>query len=444
MLHLLLLPTLGAAASRVAVVTGATRGIGRGIALELGRQGFTVYALGRSTRKGAKRADSRPGLEDFDLTVESAAEAINAAGGKGFGIACDCGSDSAIDKALTEVAAQVPGGAIDLLVCSAYTTPPGKLRGDFWTQGPEMWDACNGVGLRGVYSTCCRAAPMLISAAERSGGDSQAPPPMIVLVSSFGGKCVARARAEPSRAKQSRAEKSRAAHTHLAVFSSDRLPFPAIPLLCFVCLRACVPACLRALRRARLGRVCWRSPHPLLFLLSSHARARRSYTFNVAYGVGKAAIDRLASDMSFQLGKRGVATVSLYPGVVKTEGNLAMERRGEWAEASGGLALDQGETPALSGKAVAALARIGKTEMLDKYSGSVQVVAELAAELGFAEDDGSLPPSIRSLQYLAPNFIFPQIEKESGKPVPDWMRDNVPDWKLPWSVFGSSPPPEQD
>ena len=260
MLHLLLLPALGAAASRVAVVTGATRGIGRGIALELGRQGYTVYALGRSTRKGAKRAYSRPGLEDFDLTVESAAEAINDAGGKGFGIACDCGSDSAIDKALTEVAAQVPGGAIDLLVCSAYTTPPGKLRGDFWTQGPEMWDACNGVGLRGVYSTCCRAAPMLISAAERSGGDSQAPPPMIALVSSFGGKCVARA----CGAKPSRAEKSRAAHTHTSPFSPPtdvtflRSPCCALRACVPACLRACVLACLRACVHfgGRGSRVC--------------------------------------------------------------------------------------------------------------------------------------------------------------------------------------------
>ena len=209
----------------------------------------------------------------------------------------------------TEVAAQVPGGAIDLLVCSAYTTPPGKLRGDPWTQGPEMWDAQRR-WTRGVYTTCCRAA----DAHQRRGRSERQPgaAAVIVLVSSFGGKCVARARAEPSRAKQSRAEKSRAAHTHLAVFSSDRLPFPAIPLLCFVCLRACVPACLRALRRARLGRVCWRSPHPLLFLLSSHARARRSYTFNVAYGVGGAAIDRLGSDR-LPLGKRGVATVSLHP-----------------------------------------------------------------------------------------------------------------------------------
>ena len=340
------------AMARVAVVTGATRGIGRGIALELGSQGYTVYALGRSSR--GKQTSERAVAADLDLTVESAAEAINAAGGTGYGIACDLNNDDAISAALALVS-EAEGGQLDLLVCSAYTTPPGKLRGDFWTQGTAMWDACNGVGLRGVYSACVQAVPMMIDTAEKSGASSNAPPPLIVLVSSFGGK---------------------------------------------------------------------------------------SYTFNVAYGVGKAAIDRLATDMGYQLGKRGVGTVSLYPGVVKTEGNLEMERRGEWAEASGGLALADGESPMLSGKAVAALGKIGKEEFMSKYTGKVAVVAELASELGFAEADGSVPASIRSLKYLAPNFIFPQIEEESGEPVPDWIKENVPDIKLPWSVFSSGPPPD--
>ena len=65
---------------------------------------------------------------------------------------------------------------------------------------------------------------------------------------------------------------------------------------------------------------------PLICLVSSFGG--KSYTFNVPYGVGKAAIDRLALDMGYQLRKRGVAVVSLYPGVVRTEGNLEMDRRG--------------------------------------------------------------------------------------------------------------------
>ena len=45
--------------------------------------------------------------------------------------------------------------------------------------------------------------------------------------------------------------------------------------------------------------------------------------------------------------------------------------------------------------------------------------------------------------YLA-NFIFPQIEKESGAPLPGWVTENVPDWLLPWSVFSAGPPPEPE
>ena len=89
-----------AAGSRIAVVTGATRGIGRGIAIELGRKGHTVYALGRSSR--GQQTTERAVAAGLDLTVESAAEAITEAGGTGHGIACNLNDDSDIE---VEVAA---------------------------------------------------------------------------------------------------------------------------------------------------------------------------------------------------------------------------------------------------------------------------------------------------------------------------------------------------
>ena len=62
-------------------------------------------------------------------------------------------------------------------------------------QGMEMWDACHGVGLRGTFLTCCKAAPLMIdtslTASEGGGKNVQsrkATRPLIVLVSSFGGK----------------------------------------------------------------------------------------------------------------------------------------------------------------------------------------------------------------------------------------------------------------
>eukprot|EP00966_Prymnesium_polylepis_P122547 2833151-Prymnesium_polylepis.1 len=225
-------------APRVAVVTGATRGIGRGIAIELGRAGYTVYTVGRSTRaRGQTTERAMPG--DLDLTVESAAEAVSEAGGVGVPLACDFRDDGEIEKAIESVRSS--HGRLDVLVCSAYTTPPGSLRADFWTQGLDMWDACNGVGLRSVYATCLAATPLMIDTAKANGEGAGAKPPLVALVSSFGGK---------------------------------------------------------------------------------------SYTFNVAYGVGKAAVDRLGRDMSYQLKKVGVATTVLYPGIVKTEGNLQLEAEG--------------------------------------------------------------------------------------------------------------------
>jgi len=334
---------------RVAVVTGASRGIGRGIALELGKAGFVVYALARSSRekKQFSLKDQRVVAEGLDLTVEGTAERITALGGRGYGISIDLTEKGALGNFL----ASMSENRLDVLVCSAYTTPPGKLRGEFWTQGMEMWEAVNDLGLNCVYDACCTAAPYMIDTAKHS---SHAP--LICLVSSFGGK---------------------------------------------------------------------------------------SYTFNAAYGVGKSAIDRLAVDMSYQLKKYGVATTSIYPGLVKTEANMQMVVDGTWGEASGNLDITKGETPAFSGKAVVALTALEKNSMMER-TGRVEVVAELADEFGFLDEDDSKPPSIRSLQYLLPNFVFPTVEKNNNVKVPNWIKNNVPNILVPWSTFSSGPPPDMD
>ena len=127
----------------------------------------------------------RPVAAGLDLTVESAAEAITAAPGPGVGhaIVCDVGNDDEVASAINSVFEAE--GRLDVLVCSAFTTPPGRLRDDFWKQGVEMWDACNGVGLRSAYASCVHAAPHMIVTAEEKKSES---PPLIVMVSSFGGK----------------------------------------------------------------------------------------------------------------------------------------------------------------------------------------------------------------------------------------------------------------
>ena len=70
--------------------------------------------------------------------------------------------------------------------------------------------------------------------------------------------------------------------------------------------------------------------------------------------------------MSYQLKKYGVATTSLYPGLVKTEANLHMVEEGTWDAASGELDLSKGETPLFSGRAVVKLAALDKKAMMEK------------------------------------------------------------------------------
>lgn len=94
----------------------------------------------------------------------------------------------------------------------------------------------------------------------------------------------------------------------------------------YAACRAAAPAMIETARTTQ--------ETPLICLISSFGG--KSYTFNVAYGVGKCAIDRLARDMAYQLKKHGVASISLYPGLVKTESNMKMLKDGNWDEASGG------------------------------------------------------------------------------------------------------------
>lgn len=92
---------------KVAVVTGATRGCGRGIAVELGAAGATVYATGRTTRETAspmKRAE----------TIDETAELVDAAGGTGIAVRCDFTSVSDVDALRDRVAAD--HGRVDVLV----------------------------------------------------------------------------------------------------------------------------------------------------------------------------------------------------------------------------------------------------------------------------------------------------------------------------------------
>ncbi len=101
--------------ARVALVAGGTRGAGRGIAVELGAAGATVYVTGRSTR--TSRSDM-----DRPETIEETAELVTAAGGTGIAIACDHTDPSQVGALAAVVRAE--SGRLDILVNDVWGGDP--------------------------------------------------------------------------------------------------------------------------------------------------------------------------------------------------------------------------------------------------------------------------------------------------------------------------------
>ncbi|CAJ1423097.1 unnamed protein product [Effrenium voratum] len=209
----------GALRGRFAVVTGAQRGIGKGVALGLGERQATVFLTGR------KRS-----------ALEAAAELVTRAGGKGVPVVCDHSDDAQVARAFEEIG-KASGGKLDILVNNAFKSPASNnpevdaalSRGAKFYELPlSVWDNMHDVGLRSHYVSSYYAAPLLLAAAR--GEVSRRP--LLCATSSFGGV---------------------------------------------------------------------------------------SYLFTTAYGVGKAASDRLIRDLQVELGPLGIDCVSLWPGLVLTE-----------------------------------------------------------------------------------------------------------------------------
>jgi NAD(P)-dependent dehydrogenase (short-subunit alcohol dehydrogenase family) len=159
---------MGLNGDRVAVVTGASRGAGKGIALALGEAGATVYVTGRTRAEG-----------DADLpgTVFATAEEITARGGTGIPVICDHSDDAQVKALFEQVERE--HGALDVLVNNAFTIPDGLARkGPFWEKPLALQDMFD-VGMRSAYVASYYAAPLLIG----NGGG------LVVNTSSFGGRC---------------------------------------------------------------------------------------------------------------------------------------------------------------------------------------------------------------------------------------------------------------
>lgn len=265
----------------VALVTGASRGIGKGIAQALGAAGATVYVTGRSEDDASKTVPL-PG------TIHATAALVTEAGGRGIALVCDHHDDLRVQAVVQQIIDEQ--GRLDLLINNAWAGYQAKQRSRksgfktaFWKQSPTFWDSMFAVGVRSHYVASVYAAAQMVQ--QRSG--------LIVHITSTAGE---------------------------------------------------------------------------------------SYSDNVAYGVSKAAVNRMAVDMAHELRPHNVAVVALCPFIVGTEMLMARRKPAPvppWME-----------TPLFVGRAVVALAT---DPAIMQKSGNVLITRALAAEYGFTDIDGHQP-----------------------------------------------------
>ena len=263
---------------KVAIVTGASRGIGKGIALGLGEAGAIVYLTGRTLKKG----DTTIPLSG---SLTETARAVSRSGGEGIACQCDHRKDHQGKSVFQRVREEQ--GKLDILVNNAWSGyehlhHEQYYSGSFWELPIKLWDSMHEVGTRSSYVASVYGAPLMIE--QRSG--------LIVNISFY---------------------------------------------------------------------------------------AAAQYFNQVCYGVAKMAADKMAVDMAYELREHGVSSVSLWPGLVRTEGVM----RGREKEK-----LPHSESPQFVGRAVAALAADPK--ILEK-SGQILIAAELARKYGFRDIDDSRP-----------------------------------------------------
>lgn len=274
---------------RIALVTGASKNIGKGIAQEVAAHGATVYITARTV-------DDVPGQL---ASLQRTADEIAAAGGTAIPLACDHHDDAQVSRVFERIASE--HGRLDLLVNVASPDFSDMVGVEFWDLPFEAISRCLDIGPRSGFVTTSLAARAMVP--QGSG--------LIVNISSHG------------------------ATQHL---------------------------------------------------------------LSVPYGMGKAGIDKLTHDAAMELRAHGVSVVSLWPGLVLTEGLLAHSTITEHGHRElGGLDISFGESPEFNGRAVVALAADPK--ILERSGGSFWS-AELAREYGFAEDDGHVPPVTHGLAVM--------------------------------------------
>ena len=156
---------------KIALVTGATRGIGKGIAIGLGEAGATVYITGRTLNNESS--------DNLSGTLLETAKAVNEAGGNCIPVPVDHSDDEQV-RSLFERIKTEQNGQLDILVNNVFSGVKAiqdAYEQPFWKHDPSLWDAINNVGLRSHYVASIYAARLM---SERQQG-------LICTISSWGG-----------------------------------------------------------------------------------------------------------------------------------------------------------------------------------------------------------------------------------------------------------------
>ena len=142
---------------KVAVVSGASRSIGRGIAVVLGELGAKVYVTGRSIRGDSTRPDLT------GTTIDHTAEMVTARGGVGIAVRCDHSEEEDTAKLFARV--EQEAGRLDLLVNCVWggNERTEEFSAPFWEQPLWRWDLMYSTGVRAHYMAARYAAPLMMS-----------------------------------------------------------------------------------------------------------------------------------------------------------------------------------------------------------------------------------------------------------------------------------------
>jgi NAD(P)-dependent dehydrogenase (short-subunit alcohol dehydrogenase family) len=157
---------LGSLSGKVAIITGASRGIGKGMALALGAEGATVYVTGRTVTPGSY---SLPG------TVGETAEEVTRRGGKGIAVQVDHADNKQVAALFDQVRREQ--GRLDILVNNAFAIPEHLTEpGGFWEKPLSHLDTLQ-VGLDSNFVAAWHAAKIMVP--QKSG--------LIVAISGYVG-----------------------------------------------------------------------------------------------------------------------------------------------------------------------------------------------------------------------------------------------------------------